>query len=176
MSDFSKIFNRFSIIKQIALFSQLTWFQLHTIAQKSVFVEYKKGDILCREGTPPDAFYCLISGRLQSYNLTSHGKKENLEYLFTGIKPIEFTDVKPEDLAEIVYTSGTTGDPKGVMLTHKNLISNLLQVIEHIEPPKNSVFLSLLPLSHMFEQICGFVSAFYLQKFEQKSRRNNQKY
>jgi long-chain acyl-CoA synthetase len=65
---------------------------------------------------------------------------------------------KPADLAQLVYTSGTTGNPKGVMLTHGNLSANLRQVNEHIpvvEP--RYVFLSVLPLSHMFEQIGGLL-------------------
>ncbi|TWJ18787.1 AMP-binding protein [Geobacter argillaceus] len=63
----------------------------------------------------------------------------------------------PADLAELVYTSGTTGNPKGVMLTHRNLVANLLQVDAHIPVVNDRFsFLSLLPLSHMFEQMGGF--------------------
>lgn len=64
----------------------------------------------------------------------------------------------PADLAELVYTSGTTGNPKGVMLTHRNLVANLLQVDAHIPVVTETFrFLSLLPLSHMFEQMGGFL-------------------
>ena len=62
----------------------------------------------------------------------------------------------PEDLAAIVYTSGTTGKPKGVMLTHRNVISNVKAVLERIQPLETDVFLSFLPLSHTFERTAGY--------------------
>ncbi len=63
----------------------------------------------------------------------------------------------PAAIAELIYTSGTTGAPKGVILTHANLIANLMQVNLHIPQVTNEYrFLSCLPLSHMFEQMGGF--------------------
>jgi long-chain acyl-CoA synthetase len=62
----------------------------------------------------------------------------------------------PEDLAAIVYTSGTTGKPKGVMLTHRNVISNVQAVLARIQPLESDVFLSFLPLSHTFERTAGY--------------------
>lgn len=85
MNDFSKIFNRFTVAKQIPVFRNLTWFELHTIAQKCTLVEYKKGETICREGSPPDAFYCLVSGRLQMYNLLANGRKDNVEIILRGM-------------------------------------------------------------------------------------------
>ena len=85
MNDFSKIFNRFTEAKQIPVFRNLTWFELHTVAQKCTLVEYKKGETVCREGTPPDAFYCLVSGRLQMYNLLANGRKDNVEIILRGM-------------------------------------------------------------------------------------------
>ena len=62
----------------------------------------------------------------------------------------------PEDLAAIVYTSGTTGKPKGVMLTHGNVIADVKAVLERIAPTEEDVFLSFLPLSHTFERTGGY--------------------
>ena len=59
---------------------------------------------------------------------------------------------KPGDLATIIYTSGTTGEPKGVMLTHANMVSNLLASSNHFEFGENDSALSVLPLSHGFER------------------------
>lgn len=64
------------------------------------------------------------------------------------------------DTAEIIYTSGTTGDPKGVVIKHKHLVANIKQIIEHIQVKKNWKFLSLLPMSHLFEQTGGFLVPF----------------
>ena len=62
--------------------------------------------------------------------------------------------VGPDDLAEIMFTSGTTGEPKGVMLTHRNITSNTEAVSQTFLGKASDRLLSLLPLSHMFEQ-CG---------------------
>jgi long-chain acyl-CoA synthetase len=59
---------------------------------------------------------------------------------------------KPEDLATIIYTSGTTGEPKGVMLTHANMVSNLIDSSNHFEFGEKDSALSVLPLSHVFER------------------------
>ncbi len=61
-----------------------------------------------------------------------------------------------DDLAAIVYTSGTTGKPKGVMLTHDNVIADVKAVLERIAPTAEDVFLSFLPLSHTFERTGGY--------------------
>jgi long-chain acyl-CoA synthetase len=64
--------------------------------------------------------------------------------------------VAPTDLAAIVYTSGTTGRPKGVMLSHANIMANLRAVATRIAAEASDVFLSFLPLSHTFERTAGY--------------------
>ena len=63
---------------------------------------------------------------------------------------------REDDLAALVYTSGTTGKPKGVMLTHKNVLSNVKAVVHRMSPVLSDVFLSFLPLSHTFERTAGY--------------------
>ncbi len=64
-------------------------------------------------------------------------------------------EVKPDDLATIIYTSGTTGPPKGVMLTHANIVSNVLAGLQGFEFDERDTALSFLPLSHILERMAG---------------------
>ena len=64
--------------------------------------------------------------------------------------------IKPDDLLTFIYTSGTTGNPKGAMLTHRNLASNMIAAAEAIELGLGDVMLSFLPLSHSFERMAGY--------------------
>ena len=64
--------------------------------------------------------------------------------------------VTPDSLAAIVYTSGTTGPPKGVMLSHRNVISNVNASMAAVRVRDDDLFLSFLPLSHTFERTVGY--------------------
>ena len=74
-------------------------------------------------------------------------KIENPELIETLLKSVE-----PNDVATLIYTSGTTGEPKGVMLTHSNLISNAVNSATDYSFTRKDKALSVLPLSHVFER------------------------
>ena len=84
--------------------------------------------------------------------------------------------VKPKDLATIIYTSGTTGKPKGVMLSHNNIVSNVLASDKRVPLEKGKdIGLSFLPICHIFErmilylyQYCG-VSIYFAESIEKLS-------
>jgi long-chain acyl-CoA synthetase len=79
-------------------------------------------------------------------------KGRELERTDPGLIDRMAAETKPEDLATIIYTSGTTGQPKGVMLTHANLVSNLIDSSGHLSIGEEDAVLSLLPLSHVYER------------------------
>ncbi|WP_136468097.1 AMP-dependent synthetase/ligase [Flagellimonas onchidii] len=69
-------------------------------------------------------------------------------------------NVKPEDLATLIYTSGTTGRPKGVMLSHDNIVSNALSAQQRIPLGPGDIALSFLPLCHIFERTFSYVGQY----------------
>lgn len=101
---------------------------------------------------------------------------EPLKYLsnnniLSHISISEKYNVEEDDLATILYTSGTTGHSKGVMLSHKNLVANATSAYNHIDFKYDDVWLSILPLAHTFECTVGMLipilhgaSVFYIQK------------
>ncbi|ADG93007.1 AMP-dependent synthetase and ligase [Arcobacter nitrofigilis DSM 7299] len=76
---------------------------------------------------------------------------------------LEYVEHKPkeDDIFSIVYTSGNTGDPKGVILSHKNIISQVKDINELIQLDKKEVILSILPLAHIFERA---VMSYYISR------------
>lgn len=71
-------------------------------------------------------------------------------------------DIAEDDIAEILYTSGTTGHSKGVMLSHKNLVSNLFEGPDILKVfNSNSVILNILPMAHVFGSTSAFLAIIY---------------
>jgi len=85
MPDLSSLFNKYAIVRQITVFSKLNWLELHQVASKSTIIACKKGEVICREGTPPDALYCLVSGRLLAYATTPAGEREDIDFIHRGM-------------------------------------------------------------------------------------------
>ena len=76
--------NKDVILNEIPLFSNLTPFQRNIIKNRSVIQEFKKGQVIYEEGSPPSALYCLILGRIEIYIQDEYGVKKTLEYLHRG--------------------------------------------------------------------------------------------
>ncbi|GAC1586591.1 MAG: long-chain fatty acid--CoA ligase [Ginsengibacter sp.] len=99
---------------------------------------------------------------IYSFEPTTHGKSWNSltmqanEEQLTKVKEIS-SNIKTDDLATIIYTSGTTGRPKGVMLSHKNILSNVEASIKCFPEGKNFKALSFLPLNHIFERMITYL-------------------
>jgi len=99
---------------------------------------------------------------LTSIVITEEGRDEDSRVVsfqtWLDCTEIDFKDntrINPYDVATVVYTSGTTGKPKGVMLSHDNIISNIRAALTRMEVTPKDRFLSFLPLSHMLERTVG---------------------
>ncbi|KAL7344721.1 4-coumarate-coA ligase 2 [Encephalitozoon intestinalis] len=105
-----------------------------------------------------------LVARLENAGLRGHYLKEVISHR-GGITKERYS--KGEDLATICYTSGTSGCPKGVMLTHRNFISGVSGIFrgsrkeEMVSLDKEDVYLSYLPLAHVMERICVNISMAY---------------
>ncbi len=86
---------------------------------------------------------------------------EEMEGAIHGLPEPSPVEIGPDDLVEIMFTSGTTGDPKGVMLTHRNLTANIEGITQYIACDTSSRLLSILPLSHMYEQMGGLLAVLH---------------
>ncbi|MEV5545555.1 long-chain fatty acid--CoA ligase [Streptomyces sp. NPDC052309] len=86
----------------------------------------------------------------------------DLEKAAQDTAPIDDSAVRePDDVAVVFYTSGTTGEPKGVMLTHRNILYNVERMVTTPYAFRSDdVLLGCLPLSHGFGQICGMLTGF----------------
>lgn len=86
---------------------------------------------------------------------------ETLDKILKGLAADTAREIEEEDVAVIIYTSGTSGHSKGVMLSHKNLVSNVIATKCVYQVTSEDRFLSILPLAHTFECMAGFLLPFY---------------
>jgi long-chain acyl-CoA synthetase len=113
-------------------------------------------EILARE-KPRFAFVSLPQQKQLPQGLPSFALENLTPALLPPLTPTEAT-LSPEQLLEIVYTSGSIGKPKGVMLTHRNLLSNAHTALQTLWISPRARFLSLIPQSHMLEQNLGLIA------------------
>lgn len=103
--------------------------------------------------------FAFIGDRMP--DVTIHCRTERLKPVWhateAGKAHPKIVESGPSDLLEIIYTSGTTGDPKGVILTNNNVMSNVASAVKGITLTSKDKVISLLPLSHMFEQVGGLL-------------------
>lgn len=138
-------------------------FTLHQSAVRYMFVSdkviYDKVNALKAELPNLEKIYTFnrVEGVAHWTELTEAGKKSPLSERVQEIR----STINPSDLATIIYTSGTTGNPKGVMLSHNNLVSNF-KACEVLCPFNESwKALSFLPLNHVYERMLSYLYVYY---------------
>ena len=114
--------------------------------------------LLAHADTMPDVRqFVLVKGTSSDSRVVGLG---DLFERGAGADPARFEEkarrVKPDDLATFIYTSGTTGTPKGVMLTHRNIVSNVVAAMNVVAIDGKYTALSFLPLSHSFERTVDY--------------------
>jgi long-chain acyl-CoA synthetase len=111
-----------------------------------------KEDFLGRIEQSTEAKYLITTEKQYKGLEQLHVPLINIDVLPQGtLDPTVLPVVDGNDLAELVFTSGTTGQPKGVMLSHRNIASDAISAVQVVKIRKDDRALSILPLSHMFE-------------------------
>jgi long-chain acyl-CoA synthetase len=140
-------------------------FVLNDASVKLVFVSdkdlYEKVQSIRHKTPSVQALFTFnyMQQRLHWKDILSKGTEEDMQRLKKVRDSINY-----EDLCTIIYTSGTTGTPKGVMLSHKNILSNVMNVEDVFKPictSKDDRALSFLPLNHIFEKMVSYIYLFF---------------
>ncbi len=128
-----------------------------TSADLDRIVEHSEAKAMCVS----DKLFTKISEEVSS-KLNIIIRTKNLTVLSQNVKEEgELTIPQPDDLAALIYTSGTTSAPKGVMLTHYNLASQMWLIDPLYLVREDDVFLSILPMAHTYECTIGLILAFH---------------
>ncbi|HRZ40954.1 MAG TPA: cyclic nucleotide-binding domain-containing protein, partial [Candidatus Omnitrophota bacterium] len=85
MAPIPILFKKHNLIKDVPIFSALSWFDIQRISAKAKLINYTKGECIYQRGDPADGFYCLISGRVQAYILDANGNKKDVEFFRRGM-------------------------------------------------------------------------------------------
>jgi long-chain acyl-CoA synthetase len=137
-------------------------FILQDSESKIIFVSdkdtFNKATLACKDVQhPPKIFAFDQVGGATSWNvILDKGKADNKSEIIAANKK----EIQPDDCFTILYTSGTTGTPKGVMLTHRNLVSNFTSLCDLPPVDHTSRALSFLPLNHVYERMISFLYMF----------------
>src|SRR6266576_4406307 len=111
-----------------------------------------KEELLSKIEQSTEAIYLITSQKLYSGLKQPHAPLIDIDALpQSRLEMAALPEIYGDDLAELVFTSGTTGQPKGVMLSHLNITSDAIAAVTFVNILKDDRALSILPLSHMFE-------------------------
>lgn len=137
----------------VPILSGISWYQFEYIL---VEAEIKHIFFTTEEDT--EIYHSILDDSFITYILSSQffNKIESPNNQVLGEIENLKKNINPTELATIIYTSGTTGEPKGVMLSHQNIVSNIKAIIPLIPEIQEKKVVSFLPLSHIFERTVSY--------------------
>jgi len=167
MTDFASIFGGYIDVPiYISLTSESIKYILNNAEVKICFVsnDLQLNKILAIKDECSDLKW-IVSFR--NSKIQSDIKIYSIDYILRNSKLLDFKtlyerieqiseNINEQDVITLIYTSGTTGVPKGVMLTHKNICSNIIPFNDILNVSENDIFLSYLPYSHIYERTAGY--------------------
>ena len=128
---------------------------------KAVFVSQKHLSTIEELSKSDLKFVIELDSLVELDEFTNHSYMTKIKQSLNSIEKISshMKDTIPDedDMAALLYTSGTTGHSKGVMLSHKNLVTNAMSAYENISIKPDDIFLSILPLAHTLECTVGLI-------------------
>lgn len=127
----------------------IAWCLAHSESRLLVLEGVRMSDALRRTGNRLPSIVCLRAE-------PGDGVETVEQWLPAEASEFEVQPMQRDTLATIVYTSGTTGRPKGVKLSHRNILANAEAGMKMVAIRGDDLLLSVLPLSHMFERTCGY--------------------
>jgi len=137
---------------------------LHYMNAKGIFVSSKLLDIVAEiKDQLPSLKHIISMDEIEhSYEISFFEALEQGKRLIEkGSKKYKDVDVSVDDTAVIIFTSGTTGQSKGVMLTNRNISYDAIYSTQLIDVKEEDIFISVLPLHHTFEATAGFIIPLY---------------
>ena len=128
-------------------------------------VEAKKIANLKEQETSIEYYISMEADPKQEENLNWHDLVDaGAELAAAGDTRYKNAEIDPESMSTLLFTSGTTGLAKGVMLSHKNLANNVLQLSQYFKIPEPGIVFSILPVHHVYAMTCDILTTFYQGK------------
>lgn len=130
------------------------------LASQACFCSFSPESLQENESCPTPIKLLNVDQFCVPFGLDEYPRGTRVELAPEG-SPVERPQVGANDLASIIFTTGTAVDPKGAMHTHRNFLANLLGVNQYLPVAETDNLLSMLPLYHALEFTCGFLMAIY---------------
>ena len=131
------------------------------LASEKCFARFSPESLQRNEEDEDPALLLAVNNACAPFGIDAYPRSTGVDQTDTAPVPDSLPAPGPDDLASIIFTTGTAVDPKGAMHTHRNFLSNLLGVSRYLPVYESDQLLSVLPLYHALEFSCGFLMPIY---------------